>query len=178
MLNREGERSRYAVGVGDSLFLACASVGPDSAAVAAVSSRLKGWIGRAAYGVAFIGVLFNWPRPSITLRADGRSIACEAFYVAKSRYFAGPWSFAPEAHGGDPRLHVVALSKTSRWRYARFMMALLTGGSMERVPGAVCFTCTQLQADCDAPLPVQADGDVTATLPVSIVLRGEPLLFV
>jgi len=172
------QRNHFAAGLGDGFFLACASVGPDSAAVAAVSSKLKRRIGRLAYGVSFLGVLVNWPRPRITLRTDGRSIACEAFYVAKSRYFAGPWSFAPDARGSDPLLHVVALTKASRWRYARFLLAMLTGRPMKRVAGAVCFSCTELHADCDEPLPVQADGDVAARLPVSIMLRKEPILFV
>lgn len=177
LLEQTEARDHYAATLGDSLFLACASVGPDSAAVAAVSSRLKRRIGRLAYGVAFVGVLFHWPRPNIVLRSGGRTVACEAFYVAKCRYFAGPWSFAPDARGSDPLLHVVALEKATRWRYARFLVALLTGGSIEKVPGAICFTCTALEADCGEPLPVQADGDTAATLPVSIALREAPLRF-
>jgi diacylglycerol kinase (ATP) len=73
---------------------------------------------------------------------------------------------------------VVALTEASRWRYALFMLAMLIGRPVDRVRGAVCFTCTELEADCDEPLPVQADGDVAAMLPVSIVLRPDPLLFV
>ena len=178
ILSQGGERRHYAAVLGDSLFLACASVGPDSATVAAVSPRLKRWIGRGAYGVAFLGILFKWPRSSITLSSENRALACEAFYVAKSPYFAGPWSFAPEARGADPLLHVVALTKASRWRYARFLLAMLTRRPMSNVPGTICFTCTEMHVDCAAPLPVQADGDVTAALPVSIVLRKEPLLFI
>jgi diacylglycerol kinase (ATP) len=178
IVTQERQRNHFAAGLGEGLFLACASVGPDSAAVATVSSTLKRRIGRLAYGVAFLKILAKWRRPRITLRANGRTIACEAFYVAKSRYFAGPWSFAPKARGSDPLMHVVALTRASRWRYARFLLAMLTGGAIARVPGAVCFACTELRADCDEPLPVQADGDVAATLPVSMVLRKEPILFV
>jgi diacylglycerol kinase family enzyme len=170
-------RRHYAATLNDSLFLACASVGPDSAAVAAVSPRLKRRLGRIAYGVAFLKLLVTWPRERITLRADGRTIDCEAFYVAKGRFFAGPWSFAPDARLTERRLHVVALAKAGRWRYLRFLLAMVTGGSVARVPGVVCFDCTALEAECARPLPVQADGDIAATLPVSIALREGPLLF-
>ncbi|MGE5722538.1 MAG: diacylglycerol/lipid kinase family protein, partial [Sphingomonadales bacterium] len=119
LLAGDAGRNHYAASINDSLFLACASVGPDSAAVAVVSPRLKARVGRLAYAAAFLRVLLAWPRRPIALRSNGRTIACEAFYVAKGRFFAGPWSFAPEASVGDPLLHVVALAKLTRRRYAR-----------------------------------------------------------
>jgi diacylglycerol kinase (ATP) len=95
------------------LFLACASVGPDSRAVAEVSLKLKARIGKFAYAAAFARILFDWRRTPIRLSWDGGTLVCEAFYVAKGRYFAGPWSFAPAASVADPLLHVVALPRPS-----------------------------------------------------------------
>jgi diacylglycerol kinase family enzyme len=170
-------RRHYAASLGENLFLACASVGPDSFAVAGLSAPLKRRIGRLAYGVAFLTVLLKWPRQPITLRSEDRTIRCEAFYVAKGRFFAGPWSFAPEARLDDPRLHVVALERLTRFRYLRFLWTMLTGGQVDRLPGATCFSCTMLEADCAEPLPVQADGDVAATLPVTMKVKPEPFAF-
>ena len=178
VVTRADGRNHYAAELGADLFLACASVGPDSAAVAALSPRLKRRLGRLAYGIAFLKVLAKWPRPRITLHVDDRTLTCEAFYVAKSRYFAGPWSFAPSAHGSDPRLHLVALTKASRVRYLFFLVTMLVGWSISRVPGVVCLTCTRLQAESDDRLPVQADGDIATHLPIAITLRSEPLFFV
>ncbi|HYD38332.1 MAG TPA: diacylglycerol kinase family protein, partial [Allosphingosinicella sp.] len=113
--------------VGDSLFLACASVGPDSRAVAGVSLGLKARIGKLAYAVAFLRLLFDWRRAPIRLAWDGGETVCEAFYVAKGRYFAGPWSFAPEASVAEPRLHAVALATARRRDFARFAWALWRG---------------------------------------------------
>ena len=62
----------YAAEINDTLFLACASAGPDSRAVAAVTPKLKRRLGKLAYVVAFLGVLLRWERPSIRLVADGR----------------------------------------------------------------------------------------------------------
>lgn len=171
-------RNHYAATLNDSLFLACASVGPDSAAVDGVSPRLKRLIGKAAYGVAFLKVLMFWPRPHISLQVDGRTIACEAFYVAKGRYFAGPWSFAPDARLTENRLHLVALTKASRWRYLRFLAAMLTDRPVSKVPGVLCLEFTRLEADCGRPVPVQADGDISAYLPARVSIYPEPIRFV
>ena len=161
--------------VGDGLFLACASVGPDSRAVAGVSLPLKARIGKLAYAVAFARLLLDWRRVPIRLAWDGGSLACEAFYVAKGRYFAGPWSFAPGASVAEPLLHVVALETARRRDFARFALALWRGRPAGEVPGATSFTCTQLSAEADEPLPLQADGDAVATLPVRIAVHDTPL---
>jgi diacylglycerol kinase family enzyme len=161
--------------VGDSLFLACASVGPDSRAVAEVSLALKARIGKLAYAAAFARILFDWRRTPIRLSWDGGALDCEAFYVAKGRYFAGPWSFAPEASVAEPRLHVVALATARRRDFARFALALWRGRPVETLPGVTRFTCTGLSADSPEPLPLQADGDPVATLPVRIAVHETPL---
>lgn len=177
LLSGERSRTHYAARLGGGLFLACASVGPDSAAVAAVSTRLKRKIGRFAYAVAFLGLLVRWPRREIILCHDGRALRCEAFYVAKGRFFAGPWSFAPKARLIDPLLHVVALKRCRRRDFARFVWAMLRGRPVEQLPGTVAFTCTALSAEAGHPLPVQADGDIAATLPIEIAIRPEPIRF-
>jgi diacylglycerol kinase (ATP) len=169
--DEEGARLHPA-SVDDTLFLACASVGPDSRAVAEVSLALKARIGKLAYAAAFCRILFDWRRAPIRLAWDGGTLDCEAFYVAKGRYFAGPWSFAPAASLADPLLHVVALRTARRRDFARFAWALWRG---KPVQGATVFTCTALTAEADAPLPVQADGDPVGTLPVTIALHDAPL---
>ncbi len=173
----EPARSHFPVSVGDGLFFVCASVGPDSAAVARVSSRLKRLIGRLAYAIAFCPVLLSWPRQAIRLQVDGRALACEAFYLAKGRYFAGPWSFAPEAGVDQPILHLVAFARMRRRDFLAFLWALLWRRPVERLAGVTCLTCTMLSAECEAPLPVQADGDVVAALPVAIRLGETALRF-
>lgn len=161
--------------VGDSLFLACASVGPDSRAVAEVSLPLKARIGKLAYAIAFARRLLDWRRVPIRLRWDGGETVCEAFYVAKGRYFAGPWSFAPHASSAEPLLHVVALRTARRRDFARFALALWRGKPVGALPGVASFECTRLTAEADEALPVQADGDAVATLPVRIALHDTPL---
>ena len=175
LLAKDGHGKLHPAALNDTFFLACASVGPDSRAVAEVSLRLKARIGKLAYAFAFVRILLDWSRAPIRLRWDGGELDCEAFYVAKGRYFAGPWTFAPEADIGEPLLHVVALARARRRDFARFAFALWRGRRADALPGVSAFTCTALTAKSDEPLPVQADGDPVCTLPASISLHGEAL---
>jgi diacylglycerol kinase family enzyme len=54
---------------------------------------------------------------------------------------------------------------------------LATGGTIDRLANAVCFTCTSLTARSPEPLSVQADGDIVASLPVELSLHPEPIVF-
>ena len=177
ILSSEPRRQHFPVSLGDGYFFACAGVGPDSLAVARVSSRLKRVIGRFAYGVAFARLLLEWPRYRIALATDGREISCEAFYVAKGRYYAGRWSFAPKARVDEPLLHVVALRNARRRDYARFVWTLIRGGDPAGLANVEIAICTRLNATSAEPLPIQADGDVVDTLPVVLSVDSVPLRF-
>jgi diacylglycerol kinase family enzyme len=177
VLAAEPSRRHYPVTIGDGYFFACAGVGPDSLAVARMSSGLKRAIGRLAYGAAFLGLVVKWPRHRIELTLGERTLECEAFYVAKGRYYAGRWSFAREARVHDPVLHVVALTIARRRDYARFVWTLLRHGEPGRLPNVEILTCTTLHAASAEPLPVQADGDIVCTLPVTLTVAETPLLF-
>jgi len=162
--------------IGETMMFTCASVGPDADAVAGVSPGLKRLIGRAAYGVAFLNTLVRWPRPQLTIETDGQSIACEAVYVAKGRYYAGPWSFAPGAAADDPLLHVVALKRAGRRDFLRFLWALLRYRDLTRDANLIHFSCTALRiAGTGAAL--QADGDIVAHLPAEIAIDPTPQPF-
>jgi diacylglycerol kinase (ATP) len=156
--------------IGETMMFTCASVGPDAEAVAGLSPRLKRAIGRAAYGIAFLKTLIRWPRPQLTVEADGQSIACEAVYVAKGRYYAGPWSFAPEAAADDPLLFVVALKQARRRDFLRFLWALFRHDDLARDTNLIRFSCTTLRIEgVDSSL--QADGDIVDRVPVEIAIE-------
>lgn len=154
--------------------LACASVGPDSLAVAGVDLALKRRVGRLAYGWAFLKVLARWPQYRIHLESSAGSFDCAAFYVAKAHYFAGPWSFARNAAAANAELHVVALHACGRLAYLRFLWGLLTG-RVDKVPDSSQFSCSWLEATGDVPAAVQVDGDPATRLPVRIDLWDRPV---
>ena len=177
VLESEGSRPHYPVTIGDGYFFACAGVGPDAFAVARVSSSLKRQIGRLAYAAATLGLLRDWPRQTIRLTCDGGETQCEAFYVAKGRYYAGRWSFAREARVHEPTLRVVALRQARRRDYARFLWAVLTGGDVAALANVAVFQCKTLTAVSDTPLEIQADGDIVGNLPATMTVAEAPLVF-
>ncbi len=158
-----------------STFLGCASVGPDAHAVAGVSTRLKSVVGRGAYGVAMMKLLFRWPRPKLTITADGKRHVVEAVYIANGAHFAGPWSFAPNADRRQAKLHIVALKQASRRKFWRFMRNVMRGRPLDDRDNLVCLTCTSLSIEGDDAWPVQLDGDDGGTLPVTVNIEGRTI---
>jgi diacylglycerol kinase family enzyme len=167
---------RHFASVNGLPILACASIGPDSYAVEAVSPRLKRWCGRSAYLIALAGLLVRWPRTKMTLRHDGQQTECEAVYIAKGRFFAGPWSIAPEASGASPVLHVVALPVASRLLYLRFAWSIFRHRPHD-LAGVERFTCNALTIEGAPATPLQSDGDILAHLPATIRMEEEPIRF-
>jgi diacylglycerol kinase family enzyme len=176
-LSNAPHRLHFPVALGEDHFFACAGVSPDSFAVAGVSRGLKRAFGRFAYAVAFLRLLAHWPRHRITLSTGEREIECEAFYVAKGRYYAGGWSFAPEARVHEPLLHVVALRRARRRDYLSFIAALVTHRDVAALGNVEGFTCVELEAKAAHPLPIQADGDIVGALPADMAIRQPPLTF-
>ena len=161
--------------INETPFMVCASAGPDSAAIAALSETLKRRIGRLAYLVALLTLMRRWPRPQIRLQSQDKQIDCEAFYVAKGLYYAGRWSFAPAARMTQPLFHVVALKSARRRDFLAFIAAVMTN-RIDQNRNLIRFSCDTLAISGDAAWPVQADGDIVAALPVKMAVRGEPVL--
>lgn len=161
--------------INGEMFFGCASVGPDSHAVAGVSLKLKDRIGRYAYVFSMLRLLGRWHRPQLTIKADGKSYACEAVYIAKGVYYAGPYTFAPEARRTGAKLHVLALKSASRKDFWRFIRGVMAGRPLEDRANLIPLTCTELEITSDEPWPVQADGDDVGTLPVKIAISDKRL---
>jgi diacylglycerol kinase (ATP) len=148
----------FPVRLNETHFMACASIGPDARAVDEVSVKLKGVIGRFAYAVAMLKIAARWQRPKLLVKIGADALPCEALYVAKGRYFGGPWSFAPQARLDQPLLHIVLLRTARRRDYLAFMLAMATG-KVDRLANAVKLNCTELSVECDVPHAIQVDGD-------------------
>ncbi len=167
-----GPHAQHHTALVDGLpLVTCASVGPDSFVVESLSSALKNRIGRAAYVLAFCKLLIRWPRARMTLSWGHDRMDCEAVYIAKGRFFAGPWTFAPRARAVDPLLHVVSIERASRYQFVRFSWRMLRKQPVDTMDGVRCFTCTELKIDGEATIPLQADGDIVTHLPASVSVR-------
>jgi len=151
------------VDAGITPVISCLSIGPDSLAVAGVSGRFKARIGRLAYLVAGARLLWRWPRTPLHIQAetaDGRivELMAEALFVARGRYYAGPFRLSRDACITSTGFELVTLSSASRWRSAVFMLVLMAGLRPERFGLANVLGVRALSIDPGA-MPVQVDGD-------------------
>jgi diacylglycerol kinase (ATP) len=166
-----GERWLHPVAYNQTCFVACASIGPDARAVAAVSDALKHRIGRLAYAVALVRVAFDWQRPQLTVECGGQVHHGEALYLAKGRYFAGPWRLVPGAALAAPKLHMLLLKRARRRDFGLFLVAAMLGRA-HRLSNVIWIeTEAALRVTSDRPHPVQLDGDADGTLPADIRLH-------
>lgn len=160
----------------DKFFLACASVGPDSLAVADLSVALKQRIGRLAYLMSFIQLLWSWPRMDLRVSVNGHTDRCEAAFVLKGHFFAGPWTLASPANLTAPEFHVLLLPRARRRDYLQLVLFAVFGSFFEDKTWRR-LVCTDVEIDAREHYPVQADGDIATNLPTRFTINAKPLRF-
>lgn len=166
----------HMVRMNDGLVLVCASVGPDSAAVAGVTADMKRRFRRFAYLLSALNLLYRWPRDRIEVSVDGENHACEAAYVLNGKYYAGPWSLDARASLRDASIQILLLPKARRRDYLRLIAATIIHPAFgdrrwQRLTGST------VDIRSSQALPVQADGDITANLPVRFSIKPGAVAF-
>ena len=175
-ISQKASRHYYVARVNEGPMLVCASVGPDSAAVAGVTAAMKQRYHRFAYAISAMRLLWEWRRDRVEAVVDGQRHACEAAYILNGKYYAGPWSLDKRADLRANTMQVLLLPAARRRDYLRLILATIIHPAFadpkwKRLSGSV------INLSSSVPLPVQADGDITATLPVSITMASEPTAF-
>lgn len=170
------DRLHYLGDVGGKPFLTCLSASPDSFAVAAMSPRIKRHFGRLAYLLAFLRSLLRWHRPQIRVTVDGPSHACEAAYVLKGRYYAGPWMLEPRADLRTGQFELLLLPRARRRDFLRLCLFAMVSRRFAH-PDWIFLSATHFEIACDEQVPVQADGDIVTQLPVRIAINKRMLRF-
>lgn len=148
----------YSAEVNRITMLNCASIGPDAVAVANTQLGLKRAVGRLAYVISAVAALVKWrPRPLEVIWPHGR-MTFEAIYLAKSLYFAGPWSISMQACITKPRIEVAALRRCRRRDFLLFAASTITGHRW-RNDNIILFSATWLEIITKEAVTIQIDGD-------------------
>ncbi|WP_164852680.1 diacylglycerol/lipid kinase family protein [Novosphingobium umbonatum] len=150
-------------------FLCCASVGPDAEVVARVSPKWKRRVGRLAYGLAALGMLWRWPRRKFRFTVDGAELEGEALFVCKGRYYAGPWMIDRQASLHKDSFQVLILPRAGRRDLIRLGLATMIHPALG---SRQWHRQSARSIDIDGPegIAVQADGDIIAATPSRIRL--------
>jgi diacylglycerol kinase (ATP) len=163
--------------VGDRLFVTTASSGFDAETVATVNPGLKRYLGRFAFAWAIVTCLWRYRACEIRVRADGAEHRAAMVIAAKGRLYAGSHVIAPRASIAEPMLDLVLLQRSGRLAVVRYLAALLLGGVPRRRDIAF-LRCRSAFLSAAEPLPVQADGEIVARLPVSLGIAEQQLRLV
>ncbi len=158
----------YLPSVNGKRFVMMAGVGFDAQVVAAVTSPLKRRIGKLAYIWKTITGFKRFSRKTYKIEIDGVSYSAASAVIANGHYYGGRFSCAPDARLWSPLLHVCLFEKTGTWNAIRYTLGLVLG-RLNRFPDVKVVTGHAIRIEGAAQEPVQADGDIVATLPVQIV---------
>ena len=157
-------------------FTMMVGVGFDAHVVAGVSCRLKRLLGRMAYVSAFSKTLWKFPYRCYEVIVDGRAYRAASVIIANGHYYAGRFTCAPDARLDDPDLHVCLFLRTGRWSTLRYGLSLLLRG-LHRRSDVMILRGRSVEVRGQPGEPVQCDGDLATTLPLTVNATGEKLRF-
>jgi YegS/Rv2252/BmrU family lipid kinase len=159
---------------GSRIFMTTASSGFDAETVAAVSPRLKRWLGRGAFAWAILLCLLRYRAAELVVRADGVEHRAVAVIAARSRFYAGPFVVAPRAGLDEKLLDLVLFHSAGRLAVLRYLGTLLLGRLARRHDVSIV-RCRLASVAAIEPVAVQADGEIIGFLPVSLGIADRAL---
>lgn len=149
--------------LGELPVVSCLSIGPDSLAVAEVSTALKKRIGRYAYAVAMMRTMRRWQRREMHITgelATGTPFSCtaEAAIVSHGALYAGPFRLSPMAALKADSVELVTVRSSTRLATLMLAGAAMLHLPIARLGLAEIRSCRRIDFGHGAG-PVQVDGD-------------------
>jgi diacylglycerol kinase (ATP) len=146
-------------------FVNVAQTGVGAAAVQTAMS-LGRRLGAARYPLAFVARLPGFPRATVKIITERRTIESEALAVilANAQFFAGGWNVAPKAMLVDGALDVQIINcrKTS----APALVPKVIKGTHLSDPAVRRLSAAEFSIETDPPWPVECDGDLVGNTAV------------
>jgi YegS/Rv2252/BmrU family lipid kinase len=157
-------------------FAMMVGVGFDAHVVAGVNCRLKHFLGKMAYILAFARTVWKFPYRSYEVIVDGQAHRAASVVIANGHFYAGRFTCAPGARLQEPDLHVCLFLRTGRWSTFRYAISLLLG-TLHRRRDVEIVRGRTIDVHGEPGEPVQCDGDAPSTLPLMVRATGEKLRF-
>ena len=176
----DGRRRKiYPARVNGDHFIQMCGAGFDAHVVANVSLRLKRRLGKLAYVIASLAQIWRHVPQTYRIAVDGQTYTAASVIVANGRFYAGRFVCAPQARIDEPLLYACLFQRAGRWHVVRYSWGILSGRLNHfrdvLVIPAMRVTIESVMAG-EAAEPVQGDGDIVATLPVTITAGTVPLV--
>ncbi len=155
-------------------FVMMAGAGFDANVVHGVSLALKKVIGPLAYVWQAAVQAFREDHAGCAVTIDGVSYKTTSVVVCNGRRYGGPFIAAPNASLTEDRFHVVLMQGRGWINIARYGIALILG-KISTLSDVLIVPGRDVEVDGIKGRPVQADGDIIATLPAHISVDPEPV---
>ncbi|MFE9611618.1 diacylglycerol kinase family protein [Streptomyces sp. NPDC006012] len=128
--------------------------------------------GAASYYAGGLRAVTTWRPATYRVTVDGREHPHRGYTVvaANSAYYGSGRAIAPAALLDDGLLDVVLIREAPRRLFFALMNELRTGAHVDR-PEVRVLRGREIRIEADRPVPYGADGEVEATLPVTVRVR-------
>lgn len=161
--------------IDDDYFANGAALGLSAAIARAKPTRLKRWLGPAAYALSATKALMRHEHFHCTITADGvvRTFDALEVRIANGSYHGG-MEVAQEASVESHTIVVYVIKGTSRWKLARVWADIvrrrpLHGDDVEII------TTANARIETSPPQAVSVDGEVTTDTPISASVARQAL---
>jgi YegS/Rv2252/BmrU family lipid kinase len=155
-------------------FVMMAGIGFDAAVVAGLDLALKRRVGKLAFVKEIIAQLWHHGACRYSVSCEGADHLPASAVIANGRFYAGRFVLAPAARLDDPALQLVLFMRTGRLAMVRYLLAMALG-RVHRLPDVRIVRTARLTVAGPVGAGVEADGDIVATLPVTISVGTRPL---
>ncbi|HEY5514118.1 MAG TPA: diacylglycerol kinase family protein [Geomonas sp.] len=145
-------------------FLLMAGVGVDGAVVQGVRLREKRLVGKGAYLLSALRVLFGWDRGDLLVAGGGNSLSCHSVIVCNAARYGGNFLLAPRGGLFNPGFQVLCI-RGGRLTYLKLAL-LLALGRVATSRSITSFQASELEISGDKA--VQLDGDFFGSAPLRL----------
>ncbi len=160
----------------DAHFLNVASIGMSVSAMDELSPWVKHWFGSLAYFYAGARAFGRHPIFQFRGRVGADTIESTAhqIVVGNGRFYGGGVLVARQSTLEDGLLHAYALGTRGRWQLLWTIARLRLGIPIDR-PGDFFIPTTSLAVETWPALPVNCDGEIRTTTPVTFAVEPAAL---
>jgi diacylglycerol kinase (ATP) len=146
-------------------FVQLAGIGFDAQIVEATSFDFKKALGPLSYIISATQIASKKP-PMLSVRGGGGTRQGSFVMIGNGRYYGGPFVLFKEARIDDGLLDVLIFKNLGYLDIVRYFQAVMIG-THTALSDVEYFQTTQVRVTSTGPVPVEVDGDVIGTLPVT-----------
>lgn len=154
-------------------FIQLAGVGLDAQIVKETSWNLKRNFGPLSYVISAAQIAARKP-PRLVVEANGASVEGSFVLIGNGRFYGGPVAFFPDGRIDDGLLDVLVFQNLGYLDIARYLGHVLVG-QHTRLPDVQYFQAKKLHVSSEEHVPVEADGELAAELPVTFRIAAKKL---